>query len=71
LTGLNQQVGNYPELRLKKDWILQITNNAKANIWTYGTYSLNASSIDENVVIECYLTKMISYIQTLHLLLQM
>jgi ferrous iron transport protein B len=25
LTGLNQQVGNYPELRLKKDWILQIT----------------------------------------------
>jgi ferrous iron transport protein B len=58
LTGLNQQVGNYPELRLKKDWILQIPNNAKANILDLpGTYSLNASSIDENVVIECYLTK--------------
>jgi Fe2+ transport system protein B len=33
---------------LKKDWILQITHNAKANILDLpGTYSLNASLIDE------------------------
>jgi Fe2+ transport system protein B len=49
-----------------------VTHNAKANILDLpGTYSLNASSIDENVVIELLLNKMISYIQTLHLLLQM
>jgi ferrous iron transport protein B len=71
LTGLNQQVGNYPGITVEKRLILQITHNAKANILDLpGTYSLNASSIDENVVIEL-LNKMISYIQTLHLLLQM
>jgi ribosome biogenesis GTPase A len=32
LTGLNQQVGNYPELRLKKIGFCKLPNNAKANI---------------------------------------
>jgi ferrous iron transport protein B len=63
--------GIIPELRLKKDWILHYPIMPKLIFWTYGTYSLNASSIDENVVIELLLNKMISYIQTLHLLLQM
>jgi ferrous iron transport protein B len=54
LTGLNQQVGNYPGITVEKDWICKLPN-AKANILDLpGTYSLNASSIDENVVIEFY-----------------
>jgi ferrous iron transport protein B len=47
LTGLNQ-VGNYPGITVEKRLDFAITNNAKANILDLpGTYSLNASSIDE------------------------
>ena len=59
LTGLKQQVGNYPGVTVeKKLGFCKLTNNIKANILDLpGTYSLNASSIDENVVIELLLNK--------------
>jgi len=59
LTGLNQQVGNYPGITVeKKLGFCKLGNNIKANILDLpGTYSLNASSIDENVVIELLLNK--------------
>jgi ferrous iron transport protein B len=59
LTGLNQQVGNYPGITVeKKIGFCKLPNNVKGNILDLpGTYSLNASSIDENVVIELMLNK--------------
>ena len=59
LTGLNQQVGNYPGITVeKKIGFCKLPNNIKANILDLpGTYSLNASSIDENVVVELLLNK--------------
>jgi ferrous iron transport protein B len=59
LTGLNQQVGNYPGITVeKKIGFCKLPYNIKANILDLpGTYSLNASSIDENVVIELLLNK--------------
>lgn len=59
LTGLNQQVGNYPGITVeKKIGFCKLPNNIKANILDLpGTYSLNASSIDESVVIELLLNK--------------
>ncbi len=59
LTGLKQQVGNYPGITVeKKIGFCKLPHNIKANILDLpGTYSLNASSIDENVVIELLLNK--------------
>ena len=59
LTGLNQQVGNYPGITVeKKLGYCKLPNNVKANVLDFpGTYSLNASSADENVVIELLLNK--------------
>ncbi len=59
LTGLNQQVGNYPGITVeKKTGSCRLPNGKKANILDLpGTYSLNASSMDENVVIELLLNK--------------
>ena len=59
LTGLNQQVGNYPGITVeKKLGFCNLPNNIRANVLDLpGTYSLNASSIDENVVIELLLNK--------------
>lgn len=59
LTGLNQQVGNYPGITVeKKIGFCKLPNNIRANILDLpGTYSLNASSIDESVVIELLLNK--------------
>ena len=59
LTGLNQQVGNYPGITVeKKLGFCKLPNNVKANVLDFpGTYSLNASSVDENVVIELLLNK--------------
>ena len=59
LTGLNQQVGNYPGITVeKKIGFCKLPNNIKANVLDLpGTYSLNASSVDENVVIELLLNK--------------
>ena len=54
LTGLNQQVGNYPGITVeKKQGSAKLSDDVKAKIIDLpGTYSLNASSIDENVVID-------------------
>ena len=59
LTGLNQQVGNYPGITVeKKQGYTKLSNDVRAKIIDLpGTYSLNASSIDENVVIELLLNK--------------
>lgn len=59
LTGLNQQVGNYPGITVeKKEGICKLPRGLKAHIIDLpGTYSLNASSLDENVVIELLLNK--------------
>ncbi|MEO8233895.1 MAG: ferrous iron transport protein B [Flavobacterium sp.] len=59
LTGLNQQVGNYPGITVeKKQGVCKLSSNLKATILDLpGTYSLNASSLDENVVIELLLNK--------------
>lgn len=59
LTGLNQKVGNYPGITVeKKQGICKLPRGVKAHILDLpGTYSLNASSLDENVVIELLLNK--------------
>ncbi|WP_109851175.1 ferrous iron transport protein B [Aquimarina sp. AU58] len=59
LTGLNQQVGNYPGITVeKKEGVCKLSRGVKAHIMDLpGTYSLNASSLDENVVIELLLNK--------------
>ncbi len=59
LTGLNQQVGNYPGITVeRKTGSCKLPGNVKGSIIDLpGTYSLNASSIDENVVIELLLNK--------------
>ena len=59
LTGLNQQVGNYPGITVeKKEGICKMPRGLTAHILDLpGTYSLNASSLDENLVIELLLNK--------------
>jgi ferrous iron transport protein B len=59
LTGLNQQVGNYPGITVeRKQGQCVLPLGFKGTILDLpGTYSLNASSIDENVVIELLLNK--------------
>ncbi|MEO4004001.1 MULTISPECIES: ferrous iron transport protein B [unclassified Flavobacterium] len=59
LTGLNQKVGNYPGITVdKKQGVSKLSPSVKASILDLpGTYSLNASSLDENVVIELLMNK--------------
>mgnify|MGYP003328082591 CR=1 FL=1 len=59
LTGLKQKVGNYPGVTVdKKEGICKLSRGVKAYVLDLpGTYSLNASSVDENVVIELLLNK--------------
>ncbi len=59
LTKLNQQVGNYPGITVeRKAGVCKLSRGVKAHIIDLpGTYSLNASSLDENVVIEVLLNK--------------
>ncbi|MDO7137215.1 ferrous iron transport protein B [Algibacter lectus] len=59
LTGLNQKVGNYPGITVeKKEGVCKLPRGVKAHIIDLpGTYSLNASSLDESVVIELLLNK--------------
>ncbi|MGB3776461.1 MAG: ferrous iron transporter B, partial [Leeuwenhoekiella sp.] len=59
LTGLNQKVGNYPGITVeKKEGVCKLPRGVKAHILDLpGTYSLNASSLDENLVIELLLNK--------------
>ena len=59
LTGLNQKVGNYPGITVeKKQGTCRLNRSTKAHIIDLpGTYSLNASSMDESVVIELLLNQ--------------
>lgn len=59
LTGLNQKVGNYPGITVeKKQGVCKLPRGVKAHIIDLpGTYSLNASSLDESVVIELLLNR--------------
>lgn len=59
LTGLNQKVGNYPGITVeKKQGSCRLDRGTKARILDLpGTYSLNASSMDESVVVELLLNK--------------
>ncbi len=59
LTGLNQKVGNYPGITVeKKEGVCKLSRGVKAHIIDLpGTYSLNASSMDENVVVELLMNK--------------
>ncbi|MGB2023291.1 MAG: FeoB small GTPase domain-containing protein, partial [Flavobacteriaceae bacterium] len=59
LTGLNQKVGNYPGITVeKKEGSCRLNRTTKAHILDLpGTYSLNASSMDESVVIELLLNR--------------
>ena len=59
LTGLNQKVGNYPGITVeKKQGSCRLDRATKARILDLpGTYSLNASSMDESVVVELLLNK--------------
>ena len=59
LTGLNQKVGNYPGVTVeKKQGSCRLDRVTKAIILDLpGTYSLNASSMDESLVVELLLNK--------------
>jgi ferrous iron transport protein B len=54
LTGLNQKVGNYPGITVeKKEGVCKLSEKVKAHITDLpGTYSLNATSLDEQLVVE-------------------
>lgn len=54
LTGLNQKVGNYPGITVeKKSGICKLDENTKATIIDLpGTYSINPTSIDEEVALK-------------------
>ena len=54
LTGLNQKVGNYPGITVdKKTGVSKLSNSKKALVIDLpGTYSLNASSIDEDIAVK-------------------
>ncbi|PTX64126.1 ferrous iron transport protein B [Kordia periserrulae] len=54
LTGLNQKVGNYPGITVdKKTGTCKLSPTQKATILDLpGTYSLNASSVDEKIAID-------------------
>ena len=57
LTGLNQKVGNYPGITVdKKVGKSQISKNCTANILDLpGTYSINPTTLDENIVLQTLL----------------
>jgi ferrous iron transport protein B len=59
LTGLSQKVGNYPGITVeKKEGICKLDRTTKGHVLDLpGSYSLNASSMDESVVIELLLNR--------------
>ncbi len=59
LTGLNQKVGNYPGVTVeKKIGFFKLANGEKVELVDLpGTYSLNASSKDEEIVAEALIVK--------------
>ena len=73
LTGLSQKVGNYPGITVeKKEGISKLDRiNIGYILDLPGTYSLNASSMDESVVVNLLLNKKIRTILMLLFLLRM
>ncbi len=59
LTGLNQKVGNYPGITVdKKVGVAKLNADTSAKIIDLpGTYSINASSMDERIVLDLLLDK--------------
>lgn len=59
LTGLNHKVGNYPGITVeKKEGFCRLPDGTKARIIDLpGTYSLNVTSADEQIVVEVLLNK--------------
>lgn len=59
LTGLNQKVGNYPGITVdKKVGLCKLDSQTVAEIIDLpGTYSINASSMDERIVLDLLLNK--------------
>ena len=57
LTGLKQKVGNYPGITVdKKTGICNVDKNTTASIIDLpGTYSINPTTLDENIVLETLL----------------
>ncbi|MDY7395745.1 ferrous iron transport protein B [Aureibaculum sp. 2210JD6-5] len=58
LTGLNQKVSNYPGVTVeKKTGSTRLNDETRANITDLpGTYSINPSSLDENIVLQTFLS---------------
>ena len=67
LTGLNQNGWNYPGITVeKKQGSCRLDRTTKGRILDLpGTYSLNASSMDESVVVSYFSIKMTSIFQML------
>src|SRR5690606_24141782 len=59
LTGLNQKVGNYPGVTVeKKEGVCKLPDGSKADVLDLpGTYSVNANSPDEQIVVDLLLNK--------------
>jgi len=57
LTGLNQKVSNYPGVTVeKKTGVVKLADTVTAKIVDLpGTYSINPSSLDENIVLQTFL----------------
>ena len=57
LTGLNQKVSNYPGITVeKKSGAAKLSKNVSATIVDLpGTYSINPTSLDENIVLQALL----------------
>ncbi len=57
LTGLNQKVGNYPGITVeRKVGLCKLNSNTTASIVDLpGTYSINPTTLDENIVLETLL----------------
>ena len=63
LTGLNQKVSNYPGITVeKKSGTVKINDKVTASIIDLpGTYSINPTSLDENIVLEAFLNESNDY----------
>ena len=63
LTGLNQKVSNYPGITVeKKSGTAKLNDNVTATIIDLpGTYSINPTSLDENIVLESFLNESNDY----------
>ena len=59
LTGLNQQVGNYPGITVEKKQGFCKLNEARKAVITDlpGTYSINPTSMDETLVLDSLLNE--------------